>query len=349
MGSIKRLNYICKTIETFYPKLIDSEASTLFINYSDASDLNKITLPNINYYSDFATQQTFAKKLGLVTLSKINKKYEIVVVTVSKSKLESFGRIAIAYETIKFGGILIIDGSKRNGIDSIIKILSKIVDLEHINSKDHGKTAILTVLGKKIDTFADWSKYSKPIKNEDGYFSVPGLFSYRKIDPASEFLSSIFDDQLRGNIIDLGAGWGFLSAKVIKKCKKIKSITLIDHDQRAINCARMNIKNKKASFRCLDVKEATDLGLKFDNVISNPPFHSNQCKDLNLGKSFIRVAHRHLKSTGSLFIVSNIQLPYERLAQSLFRKCTIHLQNRKFKIILATGPKNDYDILSFEL
>ena len=202
MGALKRLNHIYKTIKSFYPELIHSKSSSLFINYPDAKDLQRINLPNISHYSDFKNQCTYAQMVGLETLNTIVRKYEIVIVTVSKSRLESLGQIAKAYESTKRGGILVVDGNKQNGIDSIIKTLSKTMKIEHLTAKSHGKTGIIKV-SDTIKIFSNWIKYNFPIENEDGFFSVPGLFSYRKIDPASEYLSSIFNNQINGNVIGL--------------------------------------------------------------------------------------------------------------------------------------------------
>ena len=172
---------------------------------------------------------------------------------------------------------------------------------------------------------------------------MPGLFSYKKIDPASQFLASIFEPQMSGEVIDLGAGWGYLSSKLLNKCPMIKTITLIDHDKRAIDCAKKNIKNIKASFEWIDISEIRELGKKFDVAICNPPFHSSKGKSIALGQSFIKAAHESLNSKGSLLLVANIQLPYENTIKKLFNDFEMYSQNKYFKIILAKRPKKHYD------
>ena len=238
MESFKRLQYIYKIIKDFYPKLLRSEASTLFFNFMETTNLKSIGLPNQVIYSPYKKQRVNGQKIGFETPNRINKKYDSVITSIPKSHEEALGQIAQAYQKIKFGGVLFIEGSKRYGIDSIVKALSKKINIEHLSSKAHGKIAIIKVTSTKEKAFANWLGYASPLQNNEGFFSMPGLFSYKRIDPASKFLASIFYDQINGQVIDLGAGWGYLSSKILEKCSKVESITLIDHDQRAIDCAK---------------------------------------------------------------------------------------------------------------
>ena len=343
MESLKRLQYIYKIINDCYPGFSFSSAPTLFINYSQISDLSNIQIHNITYYSSLKNQLRIAKEIGLRTQTSIKEQFEIVIISVPKSKEEAFGLIAMAHQQIKPGGLLVIEGSNRSGINSIIKTLSKLIDIEHTASKAHGKIALIQAYPEHINTFSKWMKFNSPSINKDGFFSMPGLFSYKKVDTASNFLTSVFSDKLFGDIIDLGAGWGFLSLELLKKCSKVKSITLLDYDQRALDCAKLNIKNSKAIFKRMDVNEVTELMFKFDTVICNPPFHSSEGTNIDLGKRFIKVAHDSLKNSGSLLLVANIQLPYEKLIAALFDSFEIKAKNKYFKIILAKGPKRYYD------
>lgn len=345
MGSFKRLQHIQKIVANSNYDLSILKSSTLVMNCMEVSNLRNLEFPNMNFESKFKHQISIARQMGLLTPLEINKSYDIVIVSVSKSKEESLAQIAIGYDRTKHGGILIVEGSKTNGIDAIVQRLSKLHILEHLVAKSHGKIAVLKVLSKKITPFHEWLDFAIPCKNEDGFYSMPGLFSHKRIDPASKFLSTLFDNKLKGDIIDLGAGWGFLSSKLLSESLNLKSITLVDHDQKAIDCAQKNIKSAKAVFKWMDIQEITQLGSKFDSVICNPPFHSAEGRNVDLGKNFIKAAHSVLNSTGSLLLVSNIQLPYENLINTLFKNSFIVAKNKYFKIILAKRPKKYYGML----
>ena len=345
MESFKRLQYIYKIIKDYYPELLRSESSTLFFNFMETTNLKNIELPNQVYYSPYKKLRANGQKLCFETPNKITKKYDSVITSIPKSREEALGQIAQAYQKIKLGGVLFIEGSKRFGIDSIVKALSKKIILEHLMSKAHGKIAIIKVTSTKEKDFAKWLGYASPLQNNEGFFSMPGLFSHNRVDPASKFLASIFDNQINGQVIDLGAGWGYLSSKILKKCSMVESITLVDHDQRAIDCAKKNIKSDKARFKWIDISEVHELGKNFDTAICNPPFHSIKGKSIALGQSFIAAAHESLNSKGCLLLVANIQLPYENKIKALFNDFEICSQNKYFKIILAKRPKRHYDIV----
>ena len=339
MESFKRLKKISSVVNDSYPTLTSSNSSTLIMNYLNVSDLKNLNLPNISYNSKFKQQTVAAQKIGFTTSLETDQKYDTVILSVSKSKNESFAQIAIGHKHTKSGGLLIIEGTKSNGIDTIIKEFSKLQMLDHVIAKAHGKIAILKVSSNKLNVFKKWLTLDTPSKNEDGFYSIPGLFSYKKGDSASRFLTMLFDHKLSGDVIDLGAGWGFLSSRLLNESLKVKSITLVDHDQRAIDCAKRNIQSPKAIFKWLDIKEMDQFDSRFDNVICNPPFHSSKGVNVELGKNFIKASHCILKRAGSLLLVSNIQLPYESLIGSLFNDFSIVAKNKYFKVILAKKPK----------
>jgi 16S rRNA (guanine1207-N2)-methyltransferase len=343
MESLKRLNHISKIVNEGYPTHSKLNSSTLIINYLEVTDLRSVSLPNINYVSKFRHQIVTARQMGIPTSLERKQEYDIVIVSISKSKNESFALIATGYERTNCGGILIVEGNKSNGIDSVIQQLAKFHPLENIISKAHGKIVVLRVLLKKVNMFKEWLAFNVESKNEDGFYSLPGLFSYQRADSASKFLATFFDHKLDGDIIDLGAGWGFLSSKLIDKSLKLKSVTLVDHDQKAIDCAKKNILSSKAIFKWMDITEMNKFESRFDNAICNPPFHSSSKINIQLGRAFIQAAHYTLKHAGNLFLVSNIQLPYESLIDSLFNDFKIAAQNKYFKIILAKRPKKIYN------
>lgn len=338
METFKRLQYICNIIQRSYTELTIPTNSTLFMNYTEPADLRNISLPNISYDSPFKSRYVKAKEMGLGAVED-QKRYDTVIVSIPKSKEESFAQIATGYERIRSGGLLVVEGNKRNGVDSLLKTLSTIVSIDQIVSKAHGKIAIVKIPMKKSGLFSKWLKFATPSKNEDGFYSMPGLFSHKRIDSASKFLTSIFDNQLNGDVIDFGVGWGFLSSELLERCIRVESVTMIDHDQRAIECAKANIVNPRAIFKWIDIRDTNQLGMKFDTVICNPPFHSANEKNIELGKTFIKAAHESLKNVGTLLLVANIQLPYENLINALFHDSKIYAKNKNFKIILAKKPK----------
>jgi len=67
----------------------------------------------------------------------------------------------------------------------------------------------------------------------------------------------------------------------------------------------------------------------------NPPFHEAQDASFTLGKTFIRQAASILKPGGTLYLVANIHLPYEKEIQEQFRSHRLLCEEDGFKLFLA--------------
>jgi 16S rRNA (guanine1207-N2)-methyltransferase len=167
------------------------------------------------------------------------------------------------------------------------------------------------------------------------YLSQAGVFSAAHIDPGSEFLASHLPTHLSGHVADLGAGWGYLSDVALTRCPKITRIDLFEADARALQCARNNLARheNETGFHWHDV--TTGLPETYDSILMNPPFHSGQATDVDLGRNFLTVAAGSLKRGGALYLVANRQLPYESLLDQLRLSWRIAAENPTYKLIFA--------------
>ena len=164
-----------------------------------------------------------------------------------------------------------------------------------------------------------------------GVWTQPGVFSWDRLDPGTERLLEHLDG-LSGVGADLGCGLGVLSRRALRS-PDIKAITLVDIDRRAVEAARRNINDPRASFVHGDVRSVPLEGLNF--VIMNPPFHAGGLEDRGLGQTFIRRAAAALRRGGRLFMVANIDLPYEALLDELFARVTPLEKGGGFKLFEA--------------
>ena len=164
-----------------------------------------------------------------------------------------------------------------------------------------------------------------------GVWTQPGVFSWDRLDPGTERLLEHLDG-LSGVGADLGCGLGVLSRRALRS-PDIKAITLVDIDRRAVEAARRNINDPRASFVHGDVRSVPLESLNF--VIMNPPFHAGGLEDRGLGQTFIRRAAAALRRGGRLFMVANIDLPYEALLDELFARVTPLEKGGGFKLFEA--------------
>jgi 16S rRNA (guanine1207-N2)-methyltransferase len=166
-----------------------------------------------------------------------------------------------------------------------------------------------------------------------GLWSQPGVFSWDRADTGSALLVKHLP-ALSGVGADFGCGVGLL-ARAALQSSGVQRLTLIDIDRRAVDAARRNVDDPRASFAWRDLRtEAADLK-DLDFVVMNPPFHDQGFEDRGLGAAFLRRAAEALKPKGVLWLVANRHLPYEALLAPLFPKARQVVQSEGFKVYEA--------------
>ena len=165
------------------------------------------------------------------------------------------------------------------------------------------------------------------------------MFSPDAVDPGSRRLAGALSAKIKGRVADLGAGWGWLALQALERAPEIEQIDLYDAESRALDAARMNLTDPRASFYWSDV---TTLGRgvpPYDAVIANPPFHHGRAADPELGAGFIAAAARILKPSGQFLMVANRQLPYEAALEARFRHWERLSEDGAYKVIAASRPR----------
>ena len=95
-------------------------------------------------------------------------------------------------------------------------------------------------------------------------------------------------------------------------------IDLIDAEHLALDAARANVTDPRASFHWLDLTREP-APATYDAIVCNPPFHTGRASTPALGQSMIEAAARALKPGGRFYMVANRGLPYEPLPTSPLR------------------------------
>ena len=289
-----------------------------------------------NYFKPTLSQ---AENIGFKCLTKCKKKYDLVIIEIPTDKKEALGVISYSLENIKKNGLLICDGLKTSGIESVIKKLD-FLDLSVI-SKAHGKL-LYAPLPSEIPQFVyDWRSILKLSLNQDKFMTRPGMFSYRKIDSGSRLLGSLLPKNITGDVADLCSGWGYLSSILANHNKKIKNLHLFEANYSALAASKTNVTDCRASFHWEDVMNLENLGLKFDFIVCNPPFHSKTNYDIKIGRHIITVGRKTLKLNGSFWMVANKHLPYEKHLKLCFQNVDKVIENSFYKIFKATQPNTN--------
>ncbi len=227
-------------------------------------------------------------------------------------------------------GPIIVDGDKTDGVDAILKECRKRAEVSDAWSKAHGK--VFTITGGRFD---DWPEL-EPTEGSDGWWRAPGVFSGDGVDKASAFLADALPKDLKGRVVDLGAGWGYLTTALLDR-PAVTQVDMVENDALALDAAQRNITDARAGPHWADALNWVP-ETPVDHVVTNPPFHVGRATDPKLGQGFIRAAAAMLKPRGQLWLVANRHLPYEETLKDAFRTLELHAETSSFKIFHASSP-----------
>ena len=293
------------------------------------ADLSGLPKDRVDVVTRQAAVHSAFQNMGYTTLTDIEGPLSAAIVFLPRAKAEA--RETLAKAAAATDGPLIVDGQKTDGVDSVLKELRKRATVGEVYAKAHGKIFAVTQA-----ELTDWQAVDRPLV--DGRFrTAPGVFSADGIDPASDHLARALPEKMKGHVVDLGAGWGFLSDAILAR-EGVTSLDLVEADHAALNCARQNISDPRASFHWDDALVWRP-NTPADHVVTNPPFHQGRTADPGLGQAFIRAAAAMLAPRGTLWLVANRHLPYEKTLETAFRDVNTLGQTSSFKLYSATAPR----------
>ncbi len=263
----------------------------------------------------------------------------LAVVTLTRSRAENLGNVARALALLPCGATLVLDGAKTDGVDSLARQVGAALPLSGRYAKSHGLLAWLIRPAILPAAVAEWAAGAAPSRNSDGHLTAPGLFSPEGPDPGSRRLAAALDGRLKGRVADLGAGWGWLASEALARCPAITAIDLFDAEARAVDCARANVADPRATFHWADVRILGKPAESYDAVIANPPFHQGRAAEPDIGAAFIAAAARVMKASGRLLMVANRQLPYEAALDVAFARWERLSEDKLYKVLAADRPR----------
>ena len=258
--------------------------------------------------------------------------YAAAFVFVPRARREAQALVAEAAARVVPGGSIWVDGAKTDGIDSILKDLRARVPVDAPISKAHGKIFRFTAPGPQA--LADW--LPAPFSPAPGFITLPGVFSADAVDRGTALLGAALPARLPARVADLGAGWGWLAAQVLKR-EGVQEVHLIEAEYSALACARANISDPRARFHWADATRF-EPEARFGAVVMNPPFHTTRRADPDLGVAFIRAAQAMLSLSGTLYMVANRHLPYLPVLQSLFKEVDELGADPGYRLLRAQKP-----------
>jgi 16S rRNA (guanine1207-N2)-methyltransferase len=253
----------------------------------------------------------------------------------TKQKEETLGMIAQAWVDALLGETIEIIQPNELGGKSLEKVIKTHFPDAMTDSRNKARHIILTKTKDTPDIIETWLNHTKlRFVDEIGFYSLPGLFGWNKIDQGSNMLLD-YIGSLSGKGADFGCGYGFLSKNILLKNSKIDLLYCFDYDYRAYKACKKNIMDDRAVIAQADCSQTIPDLPPFNFVVMNPPFHEGAKEDKTLGQKFIETAAYHLKKKGELWLVANRHLPYEKTLEKNFSCCDRVADHNGFKIIKA--------------
>ncbi|WP_430913211.1 class I SAM-dependent methyltransferase [Methylobacterium sp. sgz302541] len=256
-----------------------------------------------------------------------------LVMLAAPGTIERRHAVALALRALGPGGRLSVMAPKDRGGARLARELRDLgCDLSEEARKHHRictleRPAAELPLGEAIEAGAP-----RHIENL-ALCTQPGVFSWDRIDPGTALLMAHLP-ALSGEGADLGCGLGVL-ARAVLASDKVTGLALLDIDRRAVEMARRNVGDPRATFRWADVRDAEIERGALDFVVMNPPFHDGGSEDQALGQTFIRRAAEALRPGGVLWLTANVHLPYEAGLNAAFRSVTLRASANGYKVFEA--------------
>lgn len=293
-------------------------------------DLSALPKDRVQVITGFRPDHDYFERQGWSVARGLTGPYAAAIVCLPRAKADARALLAQAASCVTPGGMILVDGQKTDGVDSVYKDLRALVPVSEALAKAHGKIFSFAA-GPEL---AAWSFARTEI--DGGFVTQPGVFSATAPDRGSVLLAAALPVKLPARVVDLGAGWGYLSRAILAR-DGVAALDLVEAEDAALACARLNISDPRAAFHWADAasfRPAQPVGA----VVCNPPFHTSRDADPSLGIAFLVAAHRMLSGSGALYLVANRHLPYDRILAPLFRDVEVIGGDTAFKLTRAAIP-----------
>ena len=125
-----------------------------------------------------------------------------------------------------------------------------------------------------------------------------GVFSKQHVDPGSELLCRALPDDLAGDVLDMGCGWGAMTVMTLARFPHVR-VTMADVNERALALAVSNVEKNRMQAKAVLSDGFERVEGVFDAVITNPPIRAGKTVIYRMFED----AKTRLRPGGSLYLV----------------------------------------------
>jgi len=187
-----------------------------------------------------------------------------------------------------------------------------------------------------------WQTVTIPVRGKSlSLATLPGVFAGDRLDAGTALLLGHLDEAVApgARVLDVGCGAGAIGFMAL--ALGAGHVDMTDVNLLAVASVRETIREHGiAEARALagDVYDAVG-NERYDLIVSNPPFHQGKTIDYDMPERLIGEAAAHLRPGGSLLIVANAFLAYERLMGRYFNDVQTIASTRQYCVLRASRPR----------
>lgn len=272
--------------------------------------------------------------------------YDRVVLMVPQSRALGRRWLVEAHGLLRPGGVLNVAGANALGVQPLIGDAAQLFGAAHTLGYGRGcrvaEARRTDLPGAALPAWASapgiapGSWYHLVADLPGGpleLLSLPGVFSYDRLDAGTAFLLQHLALQPGLRVLDAGCGYGPIGIAAARR--GAAQVLMLDVNLLAVAAARANLARlglQAATAAPSDALEAAT-GQRFDLVLSNPPFHSGKAVDTTVADACIARARDLLVPEGRIVLVASSFLPFERHMAVHFARVRVIAANRSFRVI----------------
>ena len=250
-----------------------------------------------------------------------------------------------AYRLLSPGGTFYLAGANPEGIQSVIKDASEMFGMGAILAyhkgnrvarfrKDQTPHSLPLWTSEPGCLPGDWCQFDVKIRGVDLHIrSLPGVFSYDKLDDGTRLLIDHLDIPPGAQVLDFGCGYGVLG--LYAALSGAAHVDMVDDHLDAVACAQENIRLNGLHAAQAFPGDVLDWvsDQHYDLVVSNLPFHTGKEVNYDASQALIAGAPHLLNPGGQLVVVANRFIHYDRLMQQTFGNVTALASTAKYHVL----------------
>lgn len=273
--------------------------------------------------------------------------FDQIIIDLPKGRQLAQRWLMLACEAARSGATLYLSGAKEAGIQSVMRDAQALLGEGTILGYKKGNRVGRFTIRAYPESWPawalrpgiaprSWAEFHCELGGKSQrIFSLPGIFSYDRLDTGTRVLVESIDIPHGAKVLDLGCGNGLVG--IFAASASAETIDFIDVNLLAIAATRKNLAshpNERAQVWASDALEAVH-DLRYSHILTNPPFHAGRAVDYQMAQAFIQQSWNQLIPGGQFILVANQFIRYDSLLQLTFQNARLIVAREGYQVWMA--------------